>query len=139
MVPLHHLANDLGLRIEREQTKPSLSNISHDNVTFKINMASPSEPPMQTPSFLEEENVHVELTPDPLHVTKVMSRVKSPKAGAVVLFAGMCGNSSSYKGFYLSSPEGRPVTPSTAVQSKSFNIPPMCRSLSELCSQSPSP
>ena len=52
-------------------------------------MASPKETPMQTPSFLEEENIHVELTPEPLSVTQIMNRVKSPKAGAVVLFAGI--------------------------------------------------
>lgn len=36
----------------------------------------------------EDEGVHVELTYDHLDVLSVMARVKSPKAGAVVLFAG---------------------------------------------------
>lgn len=35
-----------------------------------------------------EENVYVSLTYDPLDTATHMARVKSPKAGAVVLFAG---------------------------------------------------
>lgn len=38
---------------------------------------------------LSEDNVHVSLTYDPLDATKHMEKVKNPKAGAVVLFAGM--------------------------------------------------
>jgi molybdopterin synthase catalytic subunit len=52
-------------------------------------MASQKAPPIQGASFLEEENIHVELTQDLLNVTQVMNRVKSPKAGAVVLFSGI--------------------------------------------------
>lgn len=37
---------------------------------------------------LTEDNVYVSLTYDSLDATTHMSRVKSPKAGAVVLFAG---------------------------------------------------
>lgn len=37
---------------------------------------------------LSEHGVYVSLTYDKLDVTKAMGRVKSPKAGAVVLFAG---------------------------------------------------
>jgi molybdopterin synthase catalytic subunit len=40
------------------------------------------------PNFLEEENIHVELTHDNLDVISIISKVKSPKAGAIVLFAG---------------------------------------------------
>ncbi|KAI9819276.1 MAG: Molybdopterin synthase catalytic subunit [Pycnora praestabilis] len=40
------------------------------------------------PQRLEEPNIHVELTHAHLDVISVMNRVKSPKAGAVVLFAG---------------------------------------------------
>ncbi|KAK8154891.1 Molybdopterin biosynthesis MoaE [Phyllosticta citrichinensis] len=36
----------------------------------------------------EDDVVHVELTYDPLDAVSAMNRVKSPKAGAVVLFAG---------------------------------------------------
>lgn len=39
-------------------------------------------------SFLEDDNVHVALTHSPLDTLGVLNRVKSPKAGAVVLFAG---------------------------------------------------
>jgi len=38
--------------------------------------------------LLEEENLHVELTYSHLNATEIMNRVKSHKAGAVVLFAG---------------------------------------------------
>ena len=38
---------------------------------------------------LSSENVYVSLTYDPLDATAAMARVKSPKAGAVVLFAGL--------------------------------------------------
>jgi molybdopterin synthase catalytic subunit len=37
---------------------------------------------------LDEENVHVELTYNNLDAISIMNRVKSPRAGAVVLFAG---------------------------------------------------
>jgi len=40
------------------------------------------------PMYKEDENIHVELTHDHLDVNSVMNRVKSPKAGAIVLFAG---------------------------------------------------
>lgn len=38
---------------------------------------------------LSESNVYVSLTYDELDAKAMMDRVKSPKAGAVVLFAGM--------------------------------------------------
>jgi hypothetical protein len=37
---------------------------------------------------LEDEAVHVALTYDHLDVVPIMNRVRSPKAGAIVLFAG---------------------------------------------------
>jgi hypothetical protein len=40
------------------------------------------------PASLSDANVHVRLTHSPLDVLHVMSLVKSPEAGAVVLFAG---------------------------------------------------
>jgi hypothetical protein len=45
-----------------------------------------AEPPSKT--ILSEENIHVELTFEQLDVIGIMNRVKSPKAGAIVLFAG---------------------------------------------------
>lgn len=44
-----------------------------------------TESPSQS---LSEENIHVELTKDHLNVLSVMGRVRSPKAGAIVFFAG---------------------------------------------------
>jgi hypothetical protein len=37
---------------------------------------------------LSEENCYVALTPDHLDAKSMMDRVRSPKAGAIVLFAG---------------------------------------------------
>jgi len=39
-------------------------------------------------TLLSEENLHVELTGNPLDVLSIMNRVRSPKAGAIVFFAG---------------------------------------------------
>ena len=54
-------------------------------------MATPN--PHPTPAFpgeqvLTDANIYVSLTYDPLDATAMLARVKSPKAGAVVLFAG---------------------------------------------------
>lgn len=38
--------------------------------------------------YLEEDDIHVELTYAHLDVIAVMNRVRSPKAGAIVIFAG---------------------------------------------------
>ena len=38
---------------------------------------------------LSEQDIYVSLTYDELDAKSMMNRVKSPKAGAVVLFAGM--------------------------------------------------
>jgi molybdopterin synthase catalytic subunit len=37
---------------------------------------------------LSEEAIHVELTYDHLDAVSIMNKVRSPKAGAIVLFAG---------------------------------------------------
>ncbi|KAF2136890.1 uncharacterized protein K452DRAFT_116746 [Aplosporella prunicola CBS 121167] len=47
-----------------------------------------SDKPESELMIREEEGVHVELTYDHLDVVACMNRVKSPKAGAVVMFAG---------------------------------------------------
>ncbi|EME38670.1 hypothetical protein DOTSEDRAFT_139858 [Dothistroma septosporum NZE10] len=46
---------------------------------------------------LEEQDIHVSLTYDALDATAQMARVKSPKAGAVVLFAGCTRDSFNSK------------------------------------------
>lgn len=59
-------------------------------------MAENSSTPSHGPDFrkfegeksLDEKDVFVSLTYDPLDAQKQMARVKSAKAGAVVLFAG---------------------------------------------------
>lgn len=45
----------------------------------------------QAPQQLTDENILVSLTNTPLDILPVISSVKSPKAGAVVLFAGTYG------------------------------------------------
>jgi molybdopterin synthase catalytic subunit len=41
-----------------------------------------------TPTEFEEDGVYVALTHDTLNAVAIMDKVRSPKAGAVVLFAG---------------------------------------------------
>lgn len=40
------------------------------------------------PNSLSEESLYVELRDSPLDVLSTMDRVRSPKAGAIVFFAG---------------------------------------------------
>jgi molybdopterin synthase catalytic subunit len=48
-----------------------------------------SEEARQPPQVLREgDSIHVELAHDRLDVQTIINRVKSPKAGAIVLFAG---------------------------------------------------
>jgi molybdopterin synthase catalytic subunit len=51
-------------------------------------MANPNQQ-FEGEQSLSEPNIYVSLTYDPLDASAAMARVKSPKAGAVVLFAGM--------------------------------------------------
>ena len=41
------------------------------------------------PFVIAKDNAHVELTHDTLDPVYIMNKVKSPQAGAIVLFAGM--------------------------------------------------
>jgi len=52
-------------------------------VLHKIIMAEDIQP-----MKLEEENLYVELTHDHLDIASIMNKVRSPKAGAIVFFAG---------------------------------------------------
>jgi hypothetical protein len=45
---------------------------------------------------LAEQDIYVSLTYDELNAKSIMDRVKSPKAGAVVLFAGKLSLTSSH-------------------------------------------
>jgi molybdopterin synthase catalytic subunit len=54
----------------------------------------------QEPWERSEAQCYVALTNDHLHVQPIMDKVRSPQAGAIVLFAGMCP---------------RPATPTTSV------------------------
>jgi molybdopterin synthase catalytic subunit len=44
--------------------------------------------PNNAPTQFEEDGVFVALTHDPLDAVAIMNKVRSPKAGAIVLFAG---------------------------------------------------
>jgi hypothetical protein len=57
--------------------------------TTEINGPKP-EPAFEGEQSLtaQDGRIYVSLTYDPLDATQAMARVKSPKAGAVVLFAG---------------------------------------------------
>ncbi|KAK5679290.1 hypothetical protein LTS10_008105 [Elasticomyces elasticus] len=48
---------------------------------------TPPAPAFEGEQSLTEANIHVALTYSPLDASAAMARVKSPKAGAVVLFA----------------------------------------------------
>ena len=50
-------------------------------------LQDPAEPEAQE-SFLTEDGCYVALTHAPLNVQSIMDRVRSPQAGAIVLFAG---------------------------------------------------
>ena len=54
----------------------------------KANIVSMDEHRFEGEQSLASDNVYVSLTYNPLDTAAAMSRVKSPKAGAVVLFAG---------------------------------------------------
>jgi len=55
-----------------------------------IDMESePSHDVLTGEQCLSEPNVYVSLTNEPIDASVTLARVKSPKAGAVVLFAGM--------------------------------------------------
>lgn len=78
-----------------ESPRSSLRSIDQDHQYTMGAAESSEEVAGPTPKKFEgeqsrqdEENVHVSLTYDPLDATKQMARVKSAKAGAVVLFAG---------------------------------------------------
>lgn len=83
---------------DRTTTNPRLqvtNSKSHTQGRKKESSPAPEsrETMAQTPTFtgeksLQEPNIHVSLTHEPLDAMKSISRVKSPKAGAVVLFAG---------------------------------------------------
>ena len=45
--------------------------------------------PQPETSFLQEDNCYVALTHDHLNIQSIMDRVRSPEAGAMVLFAGL--------------------------------------------------
>ena len=55
-------------------------------------MAETIQNPAQSanaPTHFEEEGIFVALTHDTLDAVTIMNKVRSPKAGAIVLFAGM--------------------------------------------------
>ncbi|KAI9709376.1 MAG: hypothetical protein M1812_007712 [Candelaria pacifica] len=49
---------------------------------------NPDPTPTPPPQTISSSNIHIELTHSPLSIPAVISHVRSPKAGAIVLFAG---------------------------------------------------
>lgn len=47
---------------------------------------------VEKPMSLDDDCIHVELTEKHLDVISIMNRVRSPKAGAIVFFAGGSGS-----------------------------------------------
>jgi hypothetical protein len=60
-------------------SQPASTSESNDNFTSRL---------FEGEKSLAEQDIYVSLTYDELNAKSVMDRVKSPKAGAVVLFAG---------------------------------------------------
>ncbi|KAM7209669.1 molybdopterin synthase [Naviculisporaceae sp. PSN 640] len=56
-----------------------------------------AQQPPSTTEFLQEDNCYVALTHDHLDVSSIMDRVRSPEAGAIVLFAGTTRNNFNNK------------------------------------------
>jgi hypothetical protein len=59
--------------------QPVRTSESNDNFTSRL---------FEGEESLAEQDIYVSLTYDELNAKSIMDRVKSPKAGAVVLFAG---------------------------------------------------
>ena len=70
-----------------------------------------------------DEGVHVSLTTEPLNIMTVVNDVRSPKAGATVLFAGrqqpFCLLTRTSLTIFL---QAQPATISRETRSRSFNI-----------------
>jgi len=81
--------------------------------TVTVQSATPSLPLGSQPHFsrqqlvLSKSNVHVELTPGEITVTDCINRVRTPKAGAIVVFIG------TTRGFVqpAQAPPGSPTVP----------------------------
>ncbi|KAJ4386958.1 Molybdopterin synthase catalytic subunit, partial [Neurospora sp. IMI 360204] len=53
---------------------------------------APSQQPAQEPTEISEDHIYVALTHDHLNYQSVIDRVRSPEAGAIVVFAGTTRN-----------------------------------------------
>lgn len=49
-------------------------------------------PDQPLPQVLTDDGIFISLTDSPLDVSLIFARVKSPKAGAIVLFTGISGH-----------------------------------------------
>lgn len=61
---------------------------SENSLVVGANETARNEPPKEQSTT--EDGVHVSLTYEKLDPTTIIGKVKSAKAGAVLLFAGMC-------------------------------------------------
>lgn len=80
--------------LARDHVAANIAAVKQAEESNKMGAAESSESGTTTQAFTgeqsreDEENVYVSLTHDALDASKQMARVKSAKAGAVVLFAG---------------------------------------------------
>lgn len=89
-------------------------------------------------SFLSEDNCYVALTDLPLEYPRVISRVRAPQAGAIVIFAGTRPISSRFR--FLPDPDalqGQRATTSRGSPSRNSSTRPTPRSRCAPCSPSP--
>ena len=82
---------------------------------------------------LQEDECFVALTHDYLDAKAMMDRVRSPKAGAIVLFAGNVNETPQVTGVNIS--KVQLATISVESQSKNFNIHPTSHVRFKACSQ----
>lgn len=83
------------IEIDRSRNRPhgnALCDLTLDiHVQVTAHLVTMDQRAFEGEQSLELSSVYVSLTYDPLDATALMARVKSPKAGAVVLFAGTLG------------------------------------------------
>lgn len=77
----------------------SLSSVLESSSTRHISMSDAIPRQFLGEKSITEDNIYVSLTYDPLDAALQIARVKSPKAGAVVLFAGEYSPSLDQKNF----------------------------------------
>jgi hypothetical protein len=74
--------------LENNPSTATITITSSNTISLSLPDMAGAQKAFEGEQSLGEVGIHVSLTYDVLDATKSMARVKSPKAGAVVLFAG---------------------------------------------------